>query len=60
MVMVKQQASYDSKPRKMSLYVSEELAEQIKKTAKRKLVSRNLLVNQIVRDWLKEQEKISE
>ena len=58
--MTKPQASYTSKPRKMSLYVSAEMAERIEKAAERKSVSRNLLVNEIVKDWFKEQEEISE
>ena len=51
---------HDEPPIKFSLYLSETLAQKVATSADQQRLSRNLLVNQILWDWFRRQDEISE
>ena len=52
-----QQAKHDKKPHRFSFTMANDVANGIKNKAGEKFISRSLLMNQILRDWLKKENK---
>lgn len=59
MQLSKRQARYETKPEKLSLYLTPNMAKQIADLADERLQSRNLFVNQILSDWFQKREEIN-
>ena len=51
---------HDEPPIKFSLYLSEPLAQRVEASADQQRLSRNLLVNQILWDWFRRQDEVTE
>ncbi len=59
MMKTVQQAKHKTKPYKFSLCIARDIAEHIQTTADQQLISRNLLVNRVLRNWFKQQKQIN-
>ena len=56
----KHRIQHEEPPIKFSLYLPEPLAQRVAASADQQRLSRNLLVNQILWDWFRRQDEISE